>query len=108
MEDVLEIYKLHYNARRPVICMDEMPKHFLADKEEPIPTRPGKPVKQDFEYKRNGVADLFMVFEPLAGKRFVEVSEKRRKIEWATEMKQVADVLYPHTEDHRGSGQSQH
>jgi len=98
MEDVLEIYKLPYDANRPLICMDEMPKQLLADKQEPLPCLPGTPAREDYEYKRNGVADLFMVFEPLAGKRFVEVTEKRRKIEWATVMKQVSDVWYPQAE----------
>jgi hypothetical protein len=98
MEDVLEVYKLPYNAKRPVLCVDEMPKQLLADKQEPIPGQAGHPAKQDYEYKRNGVADLFMVFEPLQGKRFVEVTQKRRKIEWATVMKQVADALYPQAE----------
>lgn len=95
MEDVLEIYKLPYDVNRPLICMDEMPKQLLADKQEPLPCQLGTPAREDYEYKRNGVADLFMLFEPLAGKRFVEVTEKRRKIEWATVMKQVSDVLYP-------------
>lgn len=98
MEDVLEVYKLPYNANRPVICMDEMPKQLLAETCEPIPCQAGKPARQDYGYERNGVADLFMVFEPLAGKRFVEVTERRRKIEWATVMKQVADRLYPQVE----------
>lgn len=98
MEDVLEIYKLPYNAQRPVICMDEMPKQLLMETREPLPCQIGTPAKQDYEYKRNGVADLFMLFEPLQGKRFVEVTEKRRKIEWATVMKRVADVFYPHAE----------
>jgi hypothetical protein len=98
MEDVLEVYKLPYDARRPLICMDEMPKQLLADKREPLASQAGTPARQDYEYQRNGVADLFMVFEPLAGKRFVEVTEKRRKVEWATVMKQVSDVLYPQAE----------
>jgi hypothetical protein len=98
MEDVLEIYKLPYNANRPVLCMDEMPKQLLADKQEPLPPQAGTPARQDYEYKRNGVADLFMVFEPLQGKRFVQVTEKRRKVEWATVMKQVSDTLYPQAE----------
>ena len=98
MEDVLEIYKLPYDAKRPVICMDEMPKQLLADQQVPLPCQAAKPARQDYEYKRNGVADLFMLFEPLQGKRFVEVTEKRRKVEWATVMKQVSDVLYPHAE----------
>jgi hypothetical protein len=98
MEDVLEIYKLRYDAQRPVICMDEMPKQLLAEKNEPLLCQAGTPARQDYEYKRNGVADLFMIFEPLQGKRFVEVTEKRRKVEWATVMKKVADELYPHVE----------
>jgi hypothetical protein len=93
MEDVLEIYKLRYDAQRPVICMDEMPKQLLAEKNEPLPCQAGTPTRQDYEYKRNGVAELFMIFEPLQGKRFVEVTEKRRKVEWATVMKKVADEV---------------
>jgi hypothetical protein len=98
MEDVLEIYKLPLDAKHPVICMDEMPKQLLAQTREPIPCQAGQSAKEDYEYKRNGVADLFMVFEPLQGKRYVEVTEKRRRIEWATVMKQVADVHYPQAE----------
>ena len=98
MEDVLEVYKLPYDANRPLICMDEMPKQLLADKREPIASQAGTPARQDYEYQRNGVADLFMLFEPLQGKRFVEVTEKRRKVEWATVMKQLSDVQYPQAE----------
>ena len=98
MEDVLEVYKLPYDAKRPLICMDEMPKQLLADKREPLSSQAGTPARQDYEYQRNGVADLFMLFEPLQGKRFVEVTEKRRKIEWATVMKQLSDVRYPQAE----------
>ena len=98
MEDVLEVYKLPYDANRPLICMDEMPKQLLADKREPIASQAGTPARQDYEYQRNGVADLFMLFEPLQGKRFVEVTEKRRKVEWVTVMKQLSDVRYPQAE----------
>jgi hypothetical protein len=98
MEDVLEVYKLPYDAKRPLLCMDEMPKQLLADKREPLSSQAGSPARQDYEYQRNGVADLFMVFEPLQGKRFVEVTEKRRKVEWATVMKQLSDVRYPQAE----------
>ncbi len=98
MEDVLEIYKLPYDAQRPVICMDEMPKQLLADIREPLACQSGQATRQDYEYKRNGVEDLFMLFEPLQGKRFVEVKDQRRKIEWAHVMKFVADDLYPNAE----------
>jgi len=98
MEDVLEVYKRPYNAKRPLICMDEMPKQLLADTREPIACQPGVPARQDYEYKRNGVEDLFMLFEPLQGKRYVEVKDQRRRIEWACVMKLVSDELYPGAE----------
>ncbi len=86
MADVLEVYKLPYAAQRPVICMDEMTKQLLADKQEALACQSDMPARQDYVYRRNGVADLFMLFEPLQGKRFVEVTEKRIKVEWATVM----------------------
>lgn len=98
MEDVLEVYKLPYDVKRPVICMDEMPKQLLADIRTPLACQSGQPTRQDYEYKRNGVEDLFMLFEPLQGKRFVEVKDQRRQIEWAHVMKFVADDLYPEAE----------
>lgn len=98
MEDVLEVYQLPDDAKRPVLCMDEMPKQLLAHTCEPLPPQPGRVARQDYEYQRKGVADLFMIFEPLPGKRFVHVTEKRRRLEWATVMKQVADEFYPQAE----------
>jgi hypothetical protein len=96
MEDVLEVYKRPYDAEHPVLCMDEMPKQLLAQTSEPLPPQPGRPAREDYAYHRNGVADLFMVFEPLQGKRTVYVTEKRRRLEWAQVMQQVADNVYPH------------
>ena len=98
MEDVLEVYKQPYNPKRPLICIDEMPKQLLMDTREPLPMLPGKPERSDYEYKRGGVADLFMVFEPLAGKRHIEIRDQRRRIEWAEVMQIVSDVLYPEAE----------
>jgi hypothetical protein len=98
MEDVLEIYKRPYDSKRPVICIDEMPKQLLADIREPMPMQPGQPECFDYEYKRGGVADLFMIFEPLAGKRRIEITDQRRRVEWAHVMKIVADELYPAAE----------
>ena len=74
------------------------PSSFWQTNRDPLPCQAGQPARQDYGYERNGVADLFMLFEPLQGKRFVEVTEKRRKVEWATVMKQVSDVLYPQAE----------
>lgn len=98
MEDVLEVYKRSYDPRRPLICMDEMPKQLLADTRETLPVQPGKTKRFDYEYKRGGVADLFMLFEPLAGKRHIEINDQRRRIEWAEVMRIVADELYPEAE----------
>ena len=98
MEDVLEVYKQPYDARHPVICMDEMPKQLLGQTRTPLPPQPGQPLREDYEYQRNGVADLFMLFEPLQGKRFVQVTAKRRRLEWATVMQHLADELYPAAE----------
>jgi hypothetical protein len=95
MEDVLQVYQQPYDAQRPVICMDEMPKQLLVQTREPLPLQPGQPRREDYEYQRNGVADLFMLFEPLQGKRFVQVTTKRRRLEWATVMQHLADELYP-------------
>jgi hypothetical protein len=98
MEDVLEVYKRSYDPKRPVVCVDEMPKQLLMDTRDPLPMRPGEPERFDYEYKRGGVADLFMLFEPLAGKRHIEITDQRRRIEWAQVMRIVSDKLYPDAE----------
>jgi hypothetical protein len=98
MEDVLEVYKRPYDPKRPLICMDEMPKQLLADLREPIAVGPGHSARSDYEYQRNGVADLFMLCEPLQGKRFIQVEKQRRRIEWAQVMRYLADELYPEAE----------
>jgi hypothetical protein len=98
MEDILEVYKRPYDASRPLICMDEMPKQLLSDTRDPLPVCPGKPAREDYEYKREGVADVFMFFEPLAGKRQIEVADQRRRVEWAEVMRKLSDELYPEAE----------
>ena len=98
MEDVLEVYKRPLDAKRPLLCMDEMPKQLLIETREPLPVTPGKPARQDYEYRRGGVADVFMVFEPLVGKRYIEITDQRRREEWARVMQKVSDELYPQAE----------
>jgi len=98
MEDVLEVYKRPLDAKRPLLCMDEMPKQLLSETREPLPVKPGKTAREDYEYKRGGVADVFMVFEPLVGKRYIEITDQRRKEEWARVMQKVSDELYPQAE----------
>lgn len=79
MEDVLEIYHLPYNKKRPVICLDELPFQLLGEKVEPLPMKEGKEKKVDDEYRRNGVASVFLAFEPLTGKRVVRVYRQRTR-----------------------------
>jgi hypothetical protein len=95
MEDVLAVYHLPYDPAYPVVCMDESCKQLIGDVREPIPCAPGKPVRIDDEYVRNGVAEIFMELEPLAGRRHVAVTEHRTRIDWALQIKQMLDERYP-------------
>jgi hypothetical protein len=95
MEDVLEVYHQTYDPLRPVICMDESNKQLVSDARKPIPCAAGNPLRIDDEYVRNGVADIFMAVEPLAGQRYVTVTEKRTRIEWAEFIKYLLDKCYP-------------
>jgi len=92
MEDVLEVYKRPYDPKRPQVCMDETTTQLLADGQEPLPAKPGHPERYDYEYEREGVANLFMFFEPLAGKRHVKVTDRRTKKDWAEAMRELSDV----------------
>jgi hypothetical protein len=98
MEDVLEVYKRPFDPKRPQICMDETSKQILADTRDPIPAKPGSPEKFDYEYKREGVANIFMFFEPLMGKRHVKVTERRTRKDWALAMREFSDIYYPEAE----------
>lgn len=98
MESVLDIYKTPYNKAIPVICMDESPKQLIKETRLPIARKPGSDAKADYEYERCGVANIFMANEPLAGKRYVKVTERRTKIDWATFVKDIADTYYPKAE----------
>jgi hypothetical protein len=98
MEDVLSVYRRPYDPKRPVVCMDEMPRQLIEEVRQPLPARPGKPERHDYHYKRNGVVNLFMFFEPLAGWRTVMVREQRTKTDWAACMKQLLDQHYPEAE----------
>jgi len=95
MEDVLTVYQLPYDPDYPVVCMDESCKQMIGEVHEPIPCAPGKPKRIDDEYVRNGVAEIFMEVEPLAGKRHVEVTERRTRKDWAAQIKQMLDERYP-------------
>jgi len=98
MEDVLEVYALPYDPRRPQVCFDEGGKQLIGDVRPPLPVRPGNPRCEDYEYQRNGTANLFMVFEPLAGVRRVEVTERRTNQDFARMMRRLVDEWYPQAE----------
>jgi hypothetical protein len=95
MEDVLEAYKLPYDKKRPVVCLDETNRQLIGEITPPLPTQPGQTAVYDYEYVRNGVADLFMCFEPLAAQRYVKVTETRTKIDFARCLKDLSDTIYP-------------
>ena len=96
MEDVLDVYQRPYDPLQPVVCIDETNKQMVI--ETRIPAEPGHLEKVDYEYERNGVANVFMISEPLAGKRDTIVNETRNSIDFAHVLKHTSDVLYPHAE----------
>ena len=83
MEDVLEVYHRPYDPQRPVVCMDETFKQLIGETRQPLPMRPGSVERFDYVYTRNGVASLFLACEPLQGWRHIEVTEHRRRTDWA-------------------------
>jgi hypothetical protein len=93
MEDVLDVYQRPYDPLNPVICIDETNKQLVI--ETRIPIEPGQPEKVDYEYERNGVANVFMISEPLAGKRETLVNETRNAVDFANVLKFTSDVMYP-------------
>jgi len=98
MEEVLEVYTRPYDPRRPQGCLDETSKQLVAETREPIPAAPGQPARVDYDYERQGTANLFMVFEPLAGQRRVKVTERRTAIDFAHVIRELVDEQYPHAE----------
>lgn len=98
MEDILEVYHRPHDPLYPVVCMDESSKQLIGEVSTPIPAAPGHPVLMDDEYVRNGVAEIFMEVEPLAGVRHVEVTERRTRIDWAHQIRNMLDLRYPDAE----------
>ena len=96
MEGILEVYQRPYDPLRPVVCIDETSKQLI--KEERIPCEPGNPEKVDSVYVRNGVANVFMIAEPLAGRRETVVTETRNAVDFAQILKYTSDILYPRAE----------
>jgi DDE superfamily endonuclease len=98
MEDVLAVYTRLYDPRRPQVCLDETSRQLLGEVTLPLPVEPGRPARQDHEYERRGVCNVFLVCEPLRGWRQVTVSDRRTRIDWAHCVKDLLDVCYPDAE----------
>ncbi len=98
MEDVLAVYRRPYDPCRPQICMDELHKQLLGEVTPPLPMAAGQPQRSDYEYVRNGTANLFMLCEPLRGWRQVTVTARRTKVDWAHCVRELVDVHYPDAE----------
>ena len=98
MEDVLEVYHRPHDPTRPLVCLDEAAKQLLGEVREPLPIKPGRIERVDGEYTRHGTASLFMVCEPLAGKRHVFVRERRKRPDFAAVVKTLCDELHPAAE----------
>ena len=98
MEDVLEVYQRPYDTKRPQVCLDEASKQLVAQTRTPLPAEPGQPQREDYEYERRGTANLFMLFEPLAGQRQVKVTQRRTAVDFANVLRDLVDVHYPDAE----------
>ena len=108
MEDVLEVYQRRYGDNEVLVCLDETSKQQVKETRLPRPAQPGAAASYDYEYERNGVSNLFMLFAPLEGWRRVEVTDRRTKADWARVVKQLVDEDYPHKDRIVLDGQFEH
>lgn len=97
MERVLDVYRRPFDPARPVVCMDETPRQLIRELRLPLPARPGRCARHDYEYQRCGVCNVFMASEPLAGRRITKVTERRTKVDWAHFLADIA-AAYPGAE----------
>ena len=95
MEDVLDVYRLPYDKSCPVICMDEKPYQLLGQVREPIPMKPGHPLREDSEYVRNGTCSIFVFCEPLTGWCHAQANDQRTKVDWAEQIRRLLQIYYP-------------
>jgi hypothetical protein len=96
MEEVLEVYQRPYDPNYPVVCFDESNKQQVKETRTPMAMEPGQPERFDYEYERNGVSNLLMVFEPLAARRQITVTDHRTALDYAAQLKALVDMQYPH------------
>ena len=95
MEDVLDVYHRPRDPECPVVCLDETSKQLIAETRVPIAAKPGRPARIDYEYERNGTANLFMLFAPLEGWRHVEVTDRHTAVDYAQLLKELSDTWFP-------------
>jgi len=95
MENVLAVYHRPYDPKNPVVCMDETSKQLIRETRTPITAEPGRVMCYDYEYDRHGVANVFMFCEPLGGWRHASVTDRRTKVDWAEQIKDLVEVHYP-------------
>jgi DDE superfamily endonuclease len=95
MEDVLEVYTRPHDPDYPLVCLDEASKQLIAETRVPIPAKPGHPARHDYEYERNGTANLFMMFAPLEGWRHVKVTDRHTALDYAQVLKELSDTRFP-------------
>jgi hypothetical protein len=95
MEDVLDLYEEPYNPKKPVVCFDEMPYQMVAEKHTPLPQKPGRPQRYDYEYERKGMVNIFALFEPKSGWRHLDITDRRRAVDFALAMRRLVDEHYP-------------
>ena len=98
MEDVLDVYQRPHDPARPLVCLDEVSKQLVEETRTPQPMQPGQPARHDYEYKRNGTANMFMLFAPLEGWRHVEVTARRTAIDYAKILRDLSDIHFPKAE----------
>jgi hypothetical protein len=98
MEDVREVYHRPYDEKRPLVCLDEASRQLIGEVAQPIPAEPGQPERFDYEYVRNGTANLFMIFEPLLGWRYVEVTQRRTAKDLADVLQWLVEVVHEDAE----------
>jgi hypothetical protein len=95
MEDILEVYQRPHDPDQPLVCLDETSKQLIVETREPIPAKPGRPKREDYEYERNGVANLFMMFAPLEGWRHVKVTDRHAAVDYAHTLRDLSDIHFP-------------
>jgi DDE superfamily endonuclease len=98
MEDVLEVYQRPRDPACPMVCVDETSKQLIAETRVPITAKPGRPARHDYEYERNGTANLFMMFAPLEGTRHVKVTDRHAAVDYARVLRELSDTHFPKAE----------